>query len=80
MESNTIININVKFVFTKKFNEVTAVFVNENTNFPDCYSHIGQHSMCCNDWFLKQKTATKKQYKNLLQELKNVGYNVNILN
>ena len=77
----TTIDIKVKFVYTKEFKEVTAVFVDEkNTQFPDCYSHIGQHSICSKEWFSEQKTATKKQYKPLLQELKNIGYNVEILN
>jgi hypothetical protein len=74
------INIKVKFVYTKKFKEVTAVFVNENTKFPDCYAHVGQHSMCSEEWFLEQPKATKKQYEPLLFELENIGYNVEILN
>ena len=76
-----IIDINVKFVFTKEFNEVTAVFIdNKNTSFPDCYAHIGQHNMCSSEWVKEQKKATEKQYLPLLQELKSIGYNVNILN
>jgi hypothetical protein len=73
-------NIDVKFVFTKEFNEVTAVFINKYTEFLDCYSHIGQHSLCSKDWVFNQKPATKKQYQNLLNELQNIGYNVNVLN
>ena len=74
------IDIKVKFVYTKEFKEVTAVFIDEkNTQFPDCYSRIGQHSICSKEWFSEQKTATKKQYEPLLKELKNIGYNVEIL-
>jgi len=74
------INVKVKFVYTKEFKEVTAVFIDGNTDFPNCYSHIGQHSMCCKEWFNEQKKATKKQFFPLLSELKNIGYNVEILN
>ena len=74
------IDVKVQFVYTTEDKEVTAVFIDGNTDFPDCYSHIGQHSMCCKEWFNEQKKATKKQYKPLLQELKNIGYNVEILN
>jgi len=75
-----IVDIKVKFVYTKEHDEVTAVFIDENTEFPDCYAHIGQHSICCKEWIDEQKKATKKQYQPLLQELKNIGYNVEILN
>lgn len=74
------INITVNFVYTKEFNEVTAVFIDKNIDFPDCYSKIGQHSMCSKEWVKEQEKATKKQYTSLLQELKNIGYNVKILN
>lgn len=73
-------NVKVQFVYTKEYKEVTAVFIDENTDFPDCYSHIGQHSMCCKEWVNEQKKASKKQYLPLLSELKSIGYNVEILN
>lgn len=80
MESKTeIVKIKVKFVYTKKYDEVTAVFINENKEFPDCYAHIGQHSMCSNEWVKEQKQATKKQYLPLLKELQSIGYEVEIL-
>jgi hypothetical protein len=73
--------IKVKFVYTKKFKEVTAVFIDDkNPQFPDCYSHIGQHSICSIAWVKEQKKATKKQYNPLLKELQNIGYEVTIVN
>jgi len=74
------IAINVKFVYTKEFKEVTAVFIDkENIQLPDCYSHIGQHSICSIDWVKEQKPATKKQYEPLLKELQSIGYLVQII-
>ncbi len=77
---NTAVSIKVKFVYTKEFNEVTAVFIDENTDFPDCYSHVGQHSICSKEWVKEQKKATEKQYSQLFQELKNIGYKVEVIN
>lgn len=73
-------DINVKFVYTKQYDEVTAVFINEYSHFLDCYAHIGQHSLCCIEWVNEQRKATKKQYKDLLNELTNIGYNVTVKN
>jgi predicted secreted protein len=61
--------------------EVFAVFpydVNKDTNVT-CYSHIGQHSTC--DVFINtfSKPATKEQYKDLFNELKNIGYNLQVI-
>jgi hypothetical protein len=50
--------VKVKFVYTKEWKEVTAVFIDEkNPQLPDCYSHIGQHSICSIDWVKEQKKS-----------------------
>ena len=77
----TIVNVKVKFVYTEEFKEVTAVFIDDkNTSFPDCYAHIGGHSMCSIEWVKEQKKANKKQYLPLLKELNIIGYNVEVIN
>jgi hypothetical protein len=73
--------VKVKFVYTKEWKEVTAVFIDEkNPQFPDCYSNVGQHSVCSIDWVNSQAKATKKQYQPLLKELQSIGYEVEIIN
>lgn len=57
-------------------NEVIAVFpyLIEGRNDVASYMHVGQHSGC--DWNINSftKAATPKQYENLLNELKSIGY------
>ena len=80
MKTQEITKIKVKFVYTKEYDEVTAVFVDEkNTQLPDCYAHVGQHSICSIDWVKEQKPATKKQYEPLLKELQSIGYEAEII-
>ncbi len=44
------------------------------------YQHVGQHSGAdYTHCIYKSKKATPKQYKPLLQELKSIGYNINIV-
>ena len=45
-----------------------------------CYANLGKHSTCSKS-FLAQKTkkATKTQYKELLNELIQIGYNLKIV-
>jgi hypothetical protein len=45
-----------------------------------CYSHTGQHSACHPDYIKGLQLATPDQYKPLVNELKAIGYNLNILN
>lgn len=40
------------------------------------YSHIGQHSEGSLDWVYEQKPATRKEYKDLLSEIKGIYGNV----
>lgn len=44
------------------------------------YSTIGQHSACHIDYAKECKEATKEEYLPLMKELKQIGYNLNILN
>lgn len=81
ISENQPVKVKAKFVYTKEFKEVTAVFIDEkNPQFPDCYSHVGQHSVCSIDWVNSQAKATKKQYQPLLSELQSIGYEVEIIN
>jgi hypothetical protein len=44
-----------------------------------CYSHIGQHSVC-NDEYLKEcKKAKEPEYQALKKELEEVGYKLKII-
>lgn len=56
--------------------EVIAVFpyVIESRNDVASYMHVGQHSGCSFDINNFSKPATPKQYENLLNELKSIGY------
>lgn len=39
-----------------------------------CYSHVGQHSSCSNNYLKHCTKATPDEYKDLLEELKGQGY------
>lgn len=43
-----------------------------------CYTHIGQHSTTCDQYFKQCRTATQEEYEPLLNELISIGYNVEI--
>ena len=45
-----------------------------------CYAHTGQHSACHPDYAKECVKATPDQYKDLMQELESIGYNLEILN
>lgn len=71
----------VRFVKDQHYNEVIAVFPQLKYNRPlygdsivTCYAHIGQHSSCTNEWAKKQPIATPDEYKNLKDELEQIGY------
>ena len=45
-----------------------------------CYAHIGQHSSCDYYYVLeKTKPASFEQYKNLKDELEDIGYNIQVI-
>tara|TARA_R110000822_G_scaffold80191_1_gene191205 strand:- start:2117 stop:2467 length:351 start_codon:yes stop_codon:yes gene_type:complete len=70
-----------KVLFTLIEGEVLALFpeVSEGTKYIGSYMHLGQHSAACKSR-LKDKKASAKQYAPLLDELKSIGYNVDVLN
>ena len=72
----------VKVQFRKDKYGVFAVFpyiIESGTNVL-CYQHVGQHSSCC--WYVNTftKAANEVEYKDLLRELKAIGYNVQVIN
>lgn len=74
----------VKF-YIEDGSEVLAVFPdqieNNRTGALLCYAHIGQHSSCTKEYLAKCRPAKAREYKDLLAELKSVGYeDLEILN
>ena len=46
-----------------------------------CYSHIGQHSACYDDYANSSREAKRDEYSGLLYELTNlIGYDLEVLN
>jgi hypothetical protein len=80
-----IIKAKVKFVTSAnpytRDKEVTAVLTDHpyNRALTTCYSHIGQHDCCDNTWVKAQRESTEEEYKDLLAELKSIGYDVTIV-
>jgi len=78
----------VKFLKDTAFNdEILAYFPQFNYNRElygktrkTCYSHVGQHSACHIDYAKKCVLASKEEYKDLLEELISIGYNLKVLN
>ena len=72
----------VKFLVNE--NDLFAFFPNENYDngnlLKSAYSHIGQHSACCEDYAEASRPATQSERKDLITELQSIGYNLNILN
>ncbi len=67
----------VKF-YIDKDSEILAYFPTEvfdSKGNKACYAHIGQHSACSPGYVQSLKPASPDQYADLLQELKNIGYN-----
>lgn len=61
---------------------VLAVFpevVFNNMNHVQCYSQIGQHSACQEQYYNKLPKATPEEYKEIKNELDNLGYNLKVL-
>ena len=73
---------NVKFLVNK--DDIFAFFPNENYDNGDItkasYSHIGQHSACCEDYADESRPATEAERAGLIKELTNIGYKLNIIN
>jgi hypothetical protein len=72
-------------IFRKEKNgDILAVFPYEPYNdiigLVGCYAHVGQHSGCQYDYVRQEtKPAQPNEYNDLLNELKGIGYNVNIV-
>lgn len=49
-------------------------------DFKTCYCHVGQHSACHPDLAKECKQAEFSEYQDLLKELINIGYNLEIMN
>ena len=56
---------------------IDAVFLGtDQLNRNQCYAHIGQHSEGDYNYFLQEtRPATPEEYRDLLHELKSIGYN-----
>ncbi len=73
-----------KVIFRKdKTGEVTAVFPEVPASHTtldsySCYSHLGQHSSCCYEWYRQTKPATPEEYASLKQELESAPYWYNL--
>lgn len=68
----------VIFKFNKRENDLFAFFPDEVADYKGnktSYSHIGQHSACCDAYNEESRLATKEEYKDLLNELiYSIGY------
>lgn len=72
-------NITVLFLLEQDSeDQVFAFFPDEKyddrVNMRTCYAHVGQHSACSIDYVAVCEEATPEQYKDLLAELRNIGY------
>jgi hypothetical protein len=68
----------IKFYFNEREQDLFALFVHsdEGRGHKLCYSHIGQHCGCCIEYVNESRPATKEEYKDLLEELTSIGYDV----
>lgn len=67
----------------KNDNEIIAFMPYEIQNWQGqflCYAHIGQHSNSEYGYYKQCKNASYNEYKELLTELKQIGYDVQIQN
>ena len=72
-----------KVIFKIIDDEVIAIFPDNIYNkelygktIVDSYMHIGQHSACSVELIDELEDASEKQYKDLKNELENIGYNL----
>jgi hypothetical protein len=85
METNIIKMGTTKVVFKMIDDEVIAIFPNNlysevlyGNKVVDCYMHIGQHSSCDIEFAKGLKDASEEQYKDLKNELEEIGYNLDL--
>lgn len=62
---------------------ITAVFPYLLDNYVEgtmmCYAHVGQHSGCSLDWYFHTVPAKPEEYKELYEELTQIGYNLKVI-
>ena len=83
METNIIKMETQKVAFKIMDDEVIAIFPNNlysevlyGNTMVDSYTHIGQHSACSVELIDELEDAWEEQYKELKNELENIGYNL----
>ncbi len=75
----------MKVIFKKDTtnnNEIIAFMPYDICNWQGdftCYAHIGQHSTTNYNYYLRCKPATQEEYKSLYNELKNIGYEIEVI-
>lgn len=75
---------NVQYVQFLNEKDRTGIFAyfpfdDEGMGRKGCYAHVGQHSVCHPDYAKECKPAKRKQYKDLKNELEQIGYNLEII-
>jgi len=76
------IPVNVSFRIEQVKDVIAVIHLpfNDDPNLLTCYSHVGQHSSCHKDYITQNtRPATPEEYKDLLEELQNIGYLVTII-
>ena len=72
-----------KVLFVKSKGDIVAVMPYElGTDKPStmtCYAHVGQHSACSDKWVKNQPVASAEEYKDLLNELVSMEYDVEVI-
>jgi len=69
----------VKFLYNQENEDLFAVFPTEIVKsifgkFKSCYSRIGQHSLCSDEYINESREVEPEYYFPLLNELKQIGY------
>lgn len=63
--------------------EITAVFPYILHNYTEytmlCFASLGQHSGCSYAWYLDTSPASPEEYKELYDELIQIGYNLKVI-
>ena len=70
-----------RVVFRMIRGEVNAFLPDSESNkyLITCYAHMGQHSEASLDYYTEGRLATPEEYKDLYQELTNIGYNLRVI-
>ena len=75
----------VKFLYNEKNKDLFAFFPQLNYNkelyglgMKTCYAHVGQHSSCSIEYAKASIKATPEQYRDLLNELVSIGYDLKV--